>query len=280
MYKWLYERWYDAVVRLRLLALVLVCAGLPVAAGAAEPAALARARALYNEANFDAAIAAAGPVRQQPLWADAAALIIARSHLERYRQARDQADLIAAREMLSVVRPAVLSPRDHVDLLIGLGQSLYLGEEFGAAAEIFDNALGRASIMTVRERLLVLEWWATALDREGQSRPPDRRPAVFARLAARMEEELRQDPGNRVANYWMAAATRGAGDVDRAWDVAIAAWVRSRMSPDADSLRADLDRLVTTALVEERSRQRPAREQAEAQSALRAEWESVKQEWK
>jgi hypothetical protein len=32
-------------------------------------------------------------------------------------------------------------------------------------------------------------------------------------------------------------------------------------------------------LITERSRQRPAREQAEAQVALRAEWEAVKSTW-
>jgi hypothetical protein len=235
---------------------------------------------MYNGADYDGAIAAAAPVRQMPQWADAAGLVIARSHLERFRINGDAADLAAAREMLALVRPAALTPRDHLDLLIGLGQSLYLGNEFGAAAEIFDNALGRASIMTLRERLLLLEWWAMALDREAQGRPADRRPAVYSRMASRMEEELRLDPGSRVANFWLAAASRGAGDVERAWDAAIAAWVRSSMSPDVEMLRADLERLVNMALIEEVARLKPGREQADAQTALRAEWVGVKEAWK
>ena len=38
-------------------------------------------------------------------------------------------------------------PRDHVDLLIGMGQFLYLSEEFGAAAGLFDNALAQAFLL-------------------------------------------------------------------------------------------------------------------------------------
>jgi hypothetical protein len=266
-------------MRLRLAALVVLCVLVPLAADAAEPAGLARARVLYNAADYDAAITAAAPVRQQPQWADAAALVTARSYLERFRRRADAADLTAAIEALATIRAAALAPRDRLDLLVGLGQSLYLGERFGAAAEVFDNALG-APTLVARDRLLLLEWWAIALDREAQSRPVDRRPAVFVRMAERMEAELRSDPGSRVANYWLAASARGAGDVERAWDAAIAAWVRAGLSPDGPALRADLDRLVTTAVIQERARQRPAREQADAQNTFRTEWESVKQQWK
>lgn len=264
-------------MRLRLLALLLI--GVPVPAHAAEPAALAKARALYNAGSFDAAIETAAPARQQPQWADAAALVIARSHLERFRLRSDQADLGAARALLTAIRPSLLTPRDQLDHLIGLGLTLYLGEHFGAAAEVFDNAFGRASLLTTRERLLLVDWWATALEREAQTRPADRRPAIFSRIATRMEEELRHDAGSRVANYWLVAAARGAGDTERAWDAAIAAWIRAGLSADGAVLRGDLDRLVTTALVTERARQRPAREQSQAQAAYTAEWEAVKQQW-
>jgi hypothetical protein len=261
--------------------LLAIAASLPAAA--AEPALLARARTLYNAADYDAAIAAATEARRQPLVADAAALVLARAHLERYRQHTDPADLAAARDALQAVKPAALGPRDRVELLIGLGQSLFLGEAFGAAAELFDAALGRAALLTPRARPLLLDWWASALDREAQSRPADRRQLVFERIAARMEEELRQDPGNAPASYWLAVAARGAGEVDRAWDAAIAGWVRAALSPEnAASVREDLDRLVTNVLIPQRARQRAGspRDQQEALAALRAEWDLVKQHWK
>jgi len=73
---------------------------------------------------------------------------------------------------------------------------------------------------------------------------------------------------------------RGAGDLDRAWDAAIAAWVRATVGTEANELRTQLDRLVSTALIPERARLRPVREQADAAAALRAEWEQVKAAWK
>jgi tetratricopeptide (TPR) repeat protein len=263
-----------------LVLLLLSFWALPAAAVAAEPAALARARALYNAASYDEAIEAASIARQQPQWADAAALVLARSQLERGRLRNDAADLASARDTLSAIRAAALTPRDQLDLLIGFGQALYLGDEFGAAGDVFETALGRASMLSPPDRLLLLEWWATALDREAQSRPPDRRAGLFARVADRMTDDLRQDPGSRVANYWLVVAARGSGDIDRAWDTAIAAWVRAGLSPDRTALRGDIDQLVTTALIPERVRLRPAREHPEALNALRAEWDQVKSDWK
>jgi hypothetical protein len=266
------------VARTTVLVLVLAAAG---RATAAEPEALARARGLYNARSFDAAIEAAAAARREPMFADAAALVLARAHLERYRSGSDPADLATARDMLAAVRPNALSPRDQIDLLIGLGQTLYLGAAFGAAAELFDTALGRGSILPLRDRRRLLDWWATALDHEAQSRAPDRRAVLFARLADRMSEELLIEPGCPVANYWLAAAARGEGNLDRAWDAAVAAWVRATLSPDTTAtLRTDIDRLIQQALIPERARTRPAREQPEAIAALGAEWELVKQNWK
>jgi hypothetical protein len=206
---------------------------------------------------------------------------MARSYLERYRERSQVGDLADARDALGSVRVAALAPRDQVDLLVGLGQSLFLGEIFGAAAELFDTALTRGALLSEKDRLMLLDWWASALDREAQTRPPERRTRVFERITQRMEEELRQDPGNAAANYWLAVASRGVGDVDRAWGAAVAAWVRSSLSPaTSENLRMDLDRLVTQALIPERARLRPQREQQDASTTLQAEWELVKQQWK
>ena len=264
--------------RAALMAMLLVW---PVPASAAEPPALAEARELYNAGRYDAAIEAATRARAQPQYADAAALIIARAYVERFRQTTDPADLTMARDTFGAIRVSALSPRDEVDLLIGVGQTLYLDETFGAAAELFDAALNRGSLLPPGDRMLLLDWWALALEREAQSRPVDRRAPLFARIAERMEEEVRADPTSAVANYWLVAAARGQGDLDGAWDAAIAAWVRSMLVPETRAtLRAEVDRLVTDALIPERARMRPAREQQEAAAALRAEWARVKQQWK
>ena len=121
---------------MRRLAIVLVLVGFPVAAAAAEPAALVRARSLYNAGSYDAAIDAASAARSDPKAADAAALVVARALLERFRTGpRDglKGDLPMARTMLAGIRAASLTPRDQLDLLVGLGQTLYFGETFGPA---------------------------------------------------------------------------------------------------------------------------------------------------
>ena len=101
-------------------------------------------------------------------------------------------DLTAARTALAGIRMAALSPRDQLDLLIGLGQTLYLGEAFGAAADVFDTAVGRASALSPPDRAKLLDWWATALDRQAQARPADRRVPVFTRVVDWMQDELQQ----------------------------------------------------------------------------------------
>jgi hypothetical protein len=264
-----------------LIVVALILTSVGSQAWANEPPALARARALYNAGDFEGAIDTASMARQDAEWADAAALIVARAHLAKYRERADAEDLAAAKAALGTIRAAVLVPRDQVDLIVGLGLSLYLSETYGAAAELFETALSRAALLAPRDRLLLLDWWATSLDREAQIRPADRRARVFERIASRMNEEIQRDPGSPVANYWLAVSARGAGDIDSAWNYAIAAWVRSTLSPDTtERLRDDLDRLVTQALIAERSRTLVSREPQDAVAALKIEWELVKQQWK
>ena len=254
----------------------------PALSSAAQHPALANARALYNAADYDGAIASAAAARLDAASADAASLVAARAYLERYRlRTSDPADLAAAREALGTVRAAALTPRDQIDLLVGLGQALFLANEFGAAAELFDTALSRASLLPERDRWLLLDWWASASDREAQRLPVDRRAWLLARVSERMETELRTDPGSATANYWLAVAARGMGNVERAWHAAVAAWVRAPLRPEsAMTLRDDIDRFVTTVLVLERARSRPVKDQPTALTEFRAQWDAVKESWK
>jgi len=266
----------------------LVCAvvlagafGAPIALEAAESPALARSRTLYNAGDYEGAIDAASVARRDAQWADAAALVIARSRLERYRQTRNASELSDAREALQSVRSTSLSPRDQVDLLIGLGQALFLAEVYGPAADLFDTALDKATLLNPRDRTHLLDWWATAHDYDAQKLPYERRAPVYQRIADRMSLELRDDPANGAANYWQVVAARGVGDLDRAWNAAIAGWVRSTLdSAGTAQLRGDLDRVVEQALIPERARSNPAREGPDQVEALRAEWALVKQNWK
>jgi hypothetical protein len=265
---------------MRVVTLAMAALLVAASARAAEPPALARARMLYNSADYDGAIAAAALARTQSSAPDAAALVEARARLERYRRTADSADLSGAQEALNAIRASTLSGRDQVDLLVGLGQSLYLTDFFGAAADLFDTALERGALLPERDRLMLLDWWATALDRETQNATADRRTHLATQIMSRMQDELRRDPGSAPANYWLAVGARGAGDLDTAWDAAVAAWVRATLGPGAEQLRSDIDRFVTQALIPERARAHRARDQVDATDAMRAQWESVKDQWK
>ena len=265
------------VLRLSIAVLFLAV----FSASAAESPALVKARALFNAANYEGAIDAASVARRDPQWSDAGALIVARARLERYRQSGSAMELAEAREALRAVKSASLAPRDQVDLLIGLGQALYFGEVFGAAADLFDTALEKGMLLGDRDRTLLLDWWATALDREAQLRAVDRRAPVYAKIGERMDRELHEDPSSAVANYWRVIAARGTGDFDLAWSAAISAWVRSTLNPaSTEQLRTDLDRVVGQALIPERSRAHPARDTQDTVALLTAEWDLVKQNWK
>src|SRR5262245_26149468 len=56
---------------------------------------LARARSFYNARQFDQAIEAATLALRTPATAPAATVVLARAHLERYRERADPADLSA-----------------------------------------------------------------------------------------------------------------------------------------------------------------------------------------
>ena len=267
--------------RRREISALLVGAWFVIAsvASAAEPSPLARARMLYNASDYDGAIAAAEMARTLPTMADAAAVVEARARLERYRHNPDPMDLADARAALNTVHAAVLSPRDQVDLMVGLGLALYMSDMFGPAAEVFDTALERSMMLPDRDRLMLLDWWATAIDREAQGAMPDRRARLAGQIGTRMAEELRRDPGNAPANYWLAVAARASGDADMAWDAAVAAWVRAPLSGASEQLRADIDRLVVDAIIPERARSRVQRE-PDAAVAMRAQWEMIKSDWR
>lgn len=260
-------------------AFLLVLASASWAASADEKDPIAHARLLYNERQYDEAIAAADQARLLPSRADSADLIAARAYLEQFRQSADAADLKNARERLRRLDPHRLGPREGVEFLVGLGEALFLDDQFGAAAEVFNSIL--ASVLApnsgvpldARER--VLDWWASALDQDARPRPDIERQGVYQRIRARMHEEIAEHPDSAAAAYWLSAAARGQGDLQSAWDSAKAGWVRAGLASDRGvSLRADLDRLMLRAIVPER-----ARALAVPADTLSEEWAHFKEQW-
>ena len=139
-----------------------------------------KARALYNAGDYDGAIAAAGMAAR----AEATAVRCRRAG----RGARAPRTVSPRARTPRICRPharrstpfgpSVLSPRDQVDLLVGLGQSLYLSGSIRCRRGAVRHGARARRAAPARDRLLLLDWWATALDREAQAAPPDRRARV------------------------------------------------------------------------------------------------------
>lgn len=275
---------------------VLLCVALSAPAADAQASAerssqpparadvLAAARDAYNEERYDEAIEAASAALSTPALVDAARLIVARAHLERYRQSAEPADLSQAREALRAIDASRLRVQEHAELLVGFGEWLFFAERFGASAELFANALARAdeAALSREERARVLDWWASAVDREAQRTSGDRQ-ALYGAMRDRLRDELHRDPGSPAANYWAVVAARGLGDLEAAWQAAMAGWVRAGLAPDRGaSLRADIDRFVLTAIIPERARTAAQGAQNARQAvadAMVTDWERFKAEW-
>jgi hypothetical protein len=262
----------------RIMSPSLLLVALMLASPAADRDALTKARDLYNRHLYDAAIKAAEEARRLPLVADAALVVLARAHLERFRDTHSVADLNDARSALLRVDATKLSPRDGVDLMIGFGETLYFDGQFGAAAELFDSALTSPERVEGAARDRLLDWWADAIDRNPGAGAA--REAAYTRMLRRMEEESQRDPRSMVAAYWLVVASRGVGDIERAWNAAIAGWVRATSaSPRAAELRTDLDRYVTQVIIPERARRPPPGEETTRAETLRNEWLALKELW-
>ena len=263
-------------VMVRLVMVCVLLSGVAAPALAADDrAALARARQLYNLRDFDGAIAAADDARRAPERADSADLIAARALLERFRTSGVAEDLAGARDRLRRLAPERLAERERIEYLIGLGEALYLDDAPGAAAEIFDAVLQSPTAPLLDGRDVVLDWWATAVEENARPRTEFERQALYLAVRTRMREELGRRPASAIAAYWAAAAARGEGDLQGAWDGAEAAWVRAPLAPDHGvALRGDIDRLVQRAVIPERSRAT-----GHSPETLLEEWEAFKGKW-
>jgi len=265
-------------MKCRVLAVLLLAPGWGAAAPRVEAAEdpLSRARLLYNQGQFEAAVNAAELARLTPGRVDSADLVAARAYLERFRVSAASDDLTNARERLRRLDPQRLAARERTEYTVGLGEALYLDEAYGAASAVFDSVLQSGDLLTIGARDRVLDWWADSLEHEGRPRPEMDRRAMYQRIRSRMEEELVARQSSTAAAYWLAAAARGQGDVQGAWDAAQAAWVRSPLAVDKGvTLREDLDRLMLNAIIPDR-----AKITAQSPESLRAQWEQFKERWK
>ena len=237
-----------------------------------------RARAsLYNQGQFKPRSRRPKQARLVAGSADAADLIAARAYLERFRESTATDDLANARDRLRRLDPQRLDPRERTEYIVGLGETLYFDGAYGAPPNLFDSILGAATGLGPEARERALDWWATAVDEDAKPRADIERQPMYQRIRERMQRELGMNPVSGAAAYWLAAAARAQGDLQAAWDAALAAWVRAPLAPDhGTALRADIDRLVINAIVPGTR----ARDRRRRRMPLKAEWDQFKDRWK
>ena len=258
-----------------LLGLLVVAPGL---AFAEDPVAEARQR--YNEGAFDAAVALASAAWEES-GSTSAAVVLARSRLERFRVSGNREDLEAADDLLRELDPGTLSTAERSEWELGVAASLYLHEDYGPAAEILDRLLREGNVPTAdRDRLI--DWWASAVDRAAHRLGREERIRTYERLAQRLELEAARHAGSAAAAYWLVEAVRGVGDLERAWSLCVANWIRSSRG-DA-LLRSDLDRLMLQGVIPDLAVSRTALPAGNpttvaVMAQLASDWEEIKARW-
>jgi len=250
----------------------------------AQVAQLTKSRQAFNQGQYDQAIVAATEARKVPSLAGAASVVLGRASVERYLLKSDSADLVQAHSVLADLDSSRLSAADRRDLTIGLGLTVYFEGRPGAAAELLEVALTAPAEVSADSRAheRLFDWWATAVDRAAQLAPDAGRHGYYERIVNRSEAELARNPSSTAAGYWLAAGARGTAELDRAWNAAIAAWIRAKALPSSgngSNARADIDLLVTAAIIPERARALDGRATQALVAAMRAEWEQIKNSW-
>jgi len=180
------------------------------------------------------------------------------------------------------VNPARLTSSEAAELHLGMAELMYVDDQFATATEMFEAALDRPGAVPAASRDRVLEWWAASLDRHAQLVPETQRLSKYWRMLMRLEAEAAKGPASPAVAYWMAAAARGVDDPDRAWALAIAAWIQAPLiaGPRAAALRVDLDRLMDIGIIPERAHRSAADADLEAvKLSLAAEWKAIKARW-
>lgn len=242
--------------------------------------ALAEARRLYNLGQYDMAARMAREAMTVPATAESARVVFGRICLERFRRSADSADLVEARTAFRDVNPETLDHRERAELTMGLGETFFLNDRFGPASELFERVLDSSGDLGAAAHERVLDWWATSLDRLALTLPREARHPVYTRILARMEKEFALDLSSSPAAYWLAASARGTGNLDRAYNAAIAGWVGALMAPDRGAaLRADLDRLMVLGIIPDRAIRLQPRDWKQTAAVMLAEWEAFKTSW-
>ena len=189
-----------------------------------------------------------------------AAIVLARAHLERYRERADPSDLSAAREALGAVRAAGPRPARSARVPARRSASRCFSRTTSAPPPRCSRAGSTRRGRAIR-RCATRCSTGGAAPSSGRPASPtrDSRRGAFSPARRPMRDELAPQPRRRRRPATgRSSALRGAGEPMRAWDAAVAGWVRARLIGERSAaLRADLDQLVLHGIIPDRVRHLP-----------------------
>ena len=236
-----------------------------------------RARLLYNQGQFEAAVTAAEQARLTPARADAADLVAARALSRALSRQRGAPTIsINARERLRRIDPQRFpAARARSSTSSASARRCFSTARSARRPTVFDSVAAepRRDRAAMRASACSTGGRARSIATRGRGPRSSGRRSTSGSASA-WKRSSRRIRRSGTAAYWLAAAARAQGDLQAAWDAAQAGWVRAPLAADRGAaLRADLDRLVLRAIVPERARvaaQPPAR--CAAVGAFKERW--------
>ena len=215
-----------------------------------------------------------------PRTANSARVVLGRALLELFRETASPEHFAQAREALRTVNAEQLDVSERVELMLGLGQGLFLEDRFAAAADVIEPMISLSATLGPVAHDRALDWWASALDRHAQTRPVAERAAIYARITADGDgaasrnriraRQLLAGRGRQKQRGRRRRVERRHGQLGRAPFSA-----RDR----GVALRGDLDRLVIQGIIPDRAARIGGKEPNMVVAGLVGEWEAFKASW-
>ena len=170
-----------------------------------------RPRRCTTSINSRQRLSAAEKARLTSAQADSADLIAARAYLERVPRERGVRPICRMRANVCAGSTRTLRPaRTHRVHRRARRGAVFrrVVRRCGDRVRVGPRQRRPAYAPSSRER--VLDWWASALDRDALAAVRFERQSVYQRIRERMRDELATQPASATAAYWLAAAARAA----------------------------------------------------------------------
>ena len=205
-------------------------------------------------------------------------LIAARAYLERFRDSAAPTISTTRAIVCAASIRSASSPRERAEYIVGLGETLFFDGAYGAAATLRSDRsrARRAAAGDARER--VLDWWATALDRDARPRAEIERQPMYQRIRdADAATSSATNPVSAVGRVLAGGGRARARAICRRRGMRRSpAWVRAPLAADRGARSAPISIGSCCARIVARARTGDC---ADARSAA-AEWEQFKERWK